>query len=34
MYIFLVIKNLTSSIWWGVFTSVKQLRECASTTVI
>ena len=29
-FVFMVIKRLTSSIWWGMFTPVKQLRTCAS----
>ena len=33
-YVLMVIKRLTSSIWWGVFTSVKQLRACASNVYI
>ena len=32
-YVLTVIKQLTSSVWWGVFTSAKQLRKCASNTV-
>ena len=28
------VKQLTSFIWWGIFTSAKQLRKCASNTVI
>ena len=32
--ILVVIKSLTSSILWVVFTSVKQLRKCASASII
>ena len=32
--ILVVIKLLTASIWWVVFTSVKQLRKCASDSII
>ena len=28
----MVIKYLTSSIWWGFFIAAKQLRKCASDT--
>ena len=31
---FMVMKELTFSLWWRVFTSVKQLGKCALNTVI
>lgn len=31
--VLVVIKSLTSSIWWVVFTSVKQLRKCDLTVL-